>query len=150
MEIRHRGWVAVSGGALLVAVLLSAVICRFSYDLNGGGEAPRWDQPPESTDGSWSTALGEAILPIFFKDGTVYSAGFDETTFRSLPMGVDQSTVERELGPPISTKAFPWGNVCWYYSEAGDSSENYFVRVLVFDTSRTLVARYASFYPGEW
>ena len=131
-------------------MLLSTVCCRFSYDLNGVGEAPRWNQPPESTDGSWRAALGEAVLPIFFDDGTVYSAGFDETTFRSLPMGADQSAVERELGSPISTKAFPWGNTCWYYSEAGDSSENYFVRVLVFDTSRTLVARYASFYPGEW
>lgn len=150
MEIRHRGWVAVSGRVLLVAVLLSTVSCRFSYDLDEGGEALSWDQPPESTDGSWSAALGEAILPIFFEDGTVYSAGFDETTFRSLPMGVDQSTVERELGPPISTKAFPGGNVCWYYSEAGESSEAYFVRVLEFDTARTLVARYASFYPGEW
>jgi hypothetical protein len=145
-----RRWGTVSKRVLLVVVLLSTASCRFSYDLNGGGNAPSWDQPPKSTDGSWRVALGEAILPLFFKDGTVYSPGFDETKFRSLPMGVDQSTVERELGAPISTKTFPGGNVCWYYSEAGEASENYFVRVLEFDSSRTLVARYASFYPGEW
>jgi hypothetical protein len=144
---RRRG--TASKGVFLVVVLLSTATCRFSYDLNGGGAPPSWDQPPESTDGSWSAALGEAVLPLFFKDDTIYSAEFDETKFRGLPMRVDQSTVEKELGPPISTKAFPDSSVCWYYSKAARSSGNYFVRVLEFDGAGVLLARRAYFYVDQ-
>jgi hypothetical protein len=119
--------------------------CRaYVNDLNAKAQAEPPKTPPRSS--SWKEALGEAVLPLFDKHDTEYAAGFKEEAFRSLEMGIRQDEVKRRLGEPVSTKSFPDGYTCWYYSRHGAKSKSYFVRLLEFDGKGLLVARRGEFY----
>lgn len=137
---------------LACTLIVSAVVllafffaCRYSYDLESDRRTSRSGEPA-STDGSWSAALGEFILPLLEEHDTEWSAGYSDDVFRSLPLGTDKAEVERRLGTPLETKEFPDGNTCWYYSRPGEASSNYFVRVLEFGESGSLLARRAYFH----
>lgn len=128
----------------VVGVLALACRDAYVYDLNAKAQP----EPPRSSprSSSWKEALGEAVLPHFETHDTEYAAGFKEQVFRSLEMGIAQDEVKRRLGEPVSTKTFPDGDICWYYSRHGAKSKNYFVRLLEFDDKGLLVARRAEFY----
>jgi hypothetical protein len=131
------------GCATLVGI--SAISCggTRNYDLNERDTRPA-EPPPR--DSSWKDKLGELIMPLFDKDDTEYSSGFNETVFRSLEMGLPQNEVARRLGNPFLTRTFADGNTCWYYSRHGRKWKSYFVRVLEFDRDWRLMRRYAAFY----
>ncbi len=100
----------------------------------------------ESTDGSWRSALGNLILPLIEDHDTEYAQGYSEEVFRSLGLGTDRETVEDLLGSPLFLRNFPNGMTYWYYSRHGKQSENYFVRITVFDAEGNLVERHSDFY----
>lgn len=143
LSTRGSTWLAV--GAILGVLLVPACGARFEYELEA--EAPS-AQPAavESTDGSWAAALGELLLPLIEKHDTEYAQGYSEEVFRSLDIGSGKALVEQLLGPPLLAKEFSSGRVYWYYSRHGTRSENYFVRILVFDREGSLVARRSYFY----
>lgn len=64
-------------------------------------------------DASVLDALGEWLLPLIDSHDTVYATDFKEDVFRSLAFGTLQADVRRQLGEPLSTKAFPDGVECW-------------------------------------
>jgi len=129
----------------LVSVF-ATLSCRGTsvYDLNAKAQSEPPKTPRQSS--SWKEAIGEAVLPLIDKHDTEYAAGFKEDVFRSLKMGISQVDVKTRLGEPLSTKSFPDGNTCWYYSRHGTKSKSYFVRLLEFDAKGVLVARRAEFY----
>jgi hypothetical protein len=86
------------------------------------------------------------MLPLIEKHDTEWSANYSDDVFRSLPLGTGHAEVERRVGIPLETKEFPDGSTCWYYSRPGEASRNYFVRVLEFDESGSLLARRAYFH----
>jgi outer membrane protein assembly factor BamE (lipoprotein component of BamABCDE complex) len=77
---------------------------------------------------------------------TEYAAGYVETRFRSIPVGASEADVVRELGQPLSTKTFPDGDTCWYYSQHGKKSENYYVRAVRFDSGKRVTELLTGFY----
>ena len=133
---------------MLVALLMQACDGRFEYDLfDTGSEAPSSQSADvESTDGSWTAALGELILPLIDKHDTEYAPNYSEEVFRSLELGSDTAAVEQLLGPPLLAKEFPDDKTYWYYSRHGERFDSYFVRILVFDGEGSLVARRSYFY----
>jgi len=127
----------------LVVVLLVAQACDvgFKHDLQG-----KTTSEPSGASGSWSPSLGELLWPLIEEHDTEYAPGYSEQAFRSLKLGAEQHTVEQALGSPLEVKLFPDGEIYWYYSRHGERSENYFVRILVFDEQKRLLEKRHSFY----
>jgi len=118
---------------------------RFEYELEG--ESPL-AQPAssESTDGSWTAALGELLLPLIEDHDTEYAPGYSDKVFRALDFGTGRVVVEQLLGPPLLAKEFPSGETYLYYSRHGKQFGSYFIRILVLDGAGLLVARRSYFY----
>jgi hypothetical protein len=58
-----------------------------------------------------------AVQETFFAN-TIYSAGYDESRFREVRVGMISAEVEALIGPPL--RKTPWGPdrnlVCWEYT----------------------------------
>jgi outer membrane protein assembly factor BamE (lipoprotein component of BamABCDE complex) len=71
---------------------------------------------------------------------TIYSAGYSESRFRRLRVGMSPQQVEAVIGPPLA-KA-PWGNntVNWIFSDgAGEPSPFYWRRWVIFEGDKVTV-----------
>jgi hypothetical protein len=64
--------------------------------------------------------IGFAMFAVreMFLDNTIYSAGYDESRFRQVRMGMTSEEVEALMGPPL--EKVPWpeaGVVIWLYTD---------------------------------
>lgn len=127
----------------MVVVLLTAQACdaRGKHDLHG-----KTTSEPSGPSCSWNASLGELLWPLIEEHDTEYAPGYSEQAFRSLKLGAEQHAVEQALGAPLEVKQFSHGEIYWYYSRHGERSENYFVRILVFDEQKRLLGKRHSFY----
>lgn len=127
----------------IVVLLVIAQACdvAFRHDLQGETTSEQSD-----ASGSWSARLGELLWPLIEEHDTEYAPFYSEQAFRSLKLGAEQYAVEQSLGAPLEINQFPDGQIYWYYSRHGERSENYFVRILVFDEQRRLIGKRHSFY----
>jgi hypothetical protein len=132
---------AVTFGGLLV----QGCDAGFKYDLQGEATSTQ-PADTQSTDGSWSAALGELLWPVVTKHDTEYAPGYNERAYRSLDMGMGHEAVEQALGPPLEVKEFPDGMTYWYYSRHGQQFDSYFVRILGFNKEGSLAVRRSYFY----
>jgi len=140
---RRSVWLAAA--VTLGGLLVQACDAGVEYDLQGEATSPV-PAGAETTDGSWTAALGELLWPLITKHDTEYAPGYGEKTYRSLEFGTRQEAVEQALGPPLEVKQFPDGLTYWYYSRHGHRFDSYFVRILGFDEKGSLVTRRSYFY----
>ncbi len=131
----------------LISALLILTTCsgQFEYDL-GTKKQDTQSVLRKSFDATVWDIAGELVFPLIEDHDTRYSSGYDEQIFRSLTVGLEQAEVARVLGKPLSTKEFPDGRRCWYYSQPGSEYRSYFIRALCFSSAGSLRARYRSFY----
>jgi hypothetical protein len=70
-----------------------------------------------------------AVRKMFFAS-TVYSAGYDESRFRQVRVGMTSAEVEALLGPPLRT--LPWWPdqdlMNWKYTDSRPRTSNYWMR----------------------
>ena len=93
--------------------------------------------------------LEEGLGPLVDRPQTQFAPALREEVFYSLPLGSSKSQVLRDLGPPLGSRVCPNGTICWDYSAAAASDASYFVRVLVFDGSGSLVRKRMGFVLGD-
>lgn len=71
------------------------------------------------------------VLPIFFKDTTVYAVGYEENTFKHLRIGVNTTVVLQALGTPLQVDTCN-GQQRWRYTESRSDS-HYRVRQVTIE-----------------
>lgn len=71
------------------------------------------------------------VLPIIFKDTTVYAAGYEENTFKHLHIGVNTAAVLQALGSPLQVDECN-GQQRWRYTESSSDS-HYRVRQIIIE-----------------
>jgi hypothetical protein len=81
-----------------------------------------------------------AVREMFFAN-TIYSAGYDESRFQQVRVGMTSSEVEALIGPPL--RRVPWwpnqGLVCWEYSNSRPGSSKHYWRRDVFVEDDTVI-----------
>jgi outer membrane protein assembly factor BamE (lipoprotein component of BamABCDE complex) len=77
----------------------------------------------------------------FTKPQTRYAPLYNESTFRTLLVGMTEEEVVRRLGRPLSVVGKDMTEI-WYYSEPL-KSKNYSHRVVVFDKHKQLIDKAA-------
>ena len=114
-----RHWVFASFAAVLFVALL-----------------PAWYQ---------ATKL-DAVAALFYRQDTVYAAGFSERAFEHVKFGQVEDEARRILGDPLDHKVFGEKEY-WYYSKAGPRFKNYWNRIVVVDLrTRKVVEVFKEFY----
>jgi hypothetical protein len=79
---------------------------------------------------------------LFFGFGTIYSARYSESRFKTLRAGMSRDEVEAIVGPPL--RKVPWDVLTpheremWYYSDQHDYTANYWRRWVLFENGKVV------------
>jgi outer membrane protein assembly factor BamE (lipoprotein component of BamABCDE complex) len=88
--------------------------------------------------GAWYAAIlvdGFASVVIFPQD-TIYSSSYSEEAFQKIKQGDLRRTVLNFLGKPLSRSVFTDDHTeYWYYSKHGPRHDNYWNKIVVFDSA---------------
>jgi hypothetical protein len=131
---------AIVMGAVIYHALSSvAMTGTMSYDLVAS--APSADQ-----NRSWLYRVGQLILPLLYSHDTQYGSQYREEVFGAVRPGATEDEIRTSLGEPVHTRRLEDGRSMWHYTEPGPKTQDFFVRIVEFDSAGRVLRTRSEFY----
>lgn len=111
----------------------------FTYDLMASRQSPDPGQ-------AWRAKAGQLLLPLFYSHDTQYGALYREKAFRMVKRGATEEEIRTALGEPLEKGKLEDGESIWHYTKPGPKTEDFLVRIVVFDAAGQMLRTHAEFY----